>query len=842
MPDCFPETFGPDRSASLDMEIVKNKILALAEEINAAMETALSIQDVAAGFLRVANEKMALAIKEISLSRGFDIRNDALVCFGGAGGQHACSIAALLDIKQIIIHPLSGVMSAYGIGLAKPAWKSSRSVLREYDCQCHEELLNYFKEMEDELYSHVQRHHKKFSVRRDVDLRPRGTETFLTMEYGDFKKTVGDFKHHYSTLFGFSPEDVPLEIVNVKVEIRESEVFIPSFSTADKTGGYEPPPLSSQEVYYPQGWVNARVFRREAIPPLVNIPGPAIIIDSQFTVVVDPEFEAQGDESGIITMNKRSHQMRDRSLQSGKADPVLLEVFNNLFMGIATEMGLALKSTAYSVNMKERLDFSCALFDSSGSLVANAPHIPVHLGSMADTVKALIEDRSDHIEPGDIYLTNNPYRGGSHLPDMTVICPVFSEERKLIFFTAARGHHSDVGGMTPGSMPPSASHIDEEGVLIDNVLLVRNDHFREGELKDILLNHSYPARNIAERISDCRAQVAACHKGVIELQRIIERYGLGTVQDYMHHIQENSEYSVKKALCRFIEDSGSFQSAFEDSLDDGTAVKATISIEGGWNPPETLKATIDFSGTGEQHMHDNLNAPASVTRSAVLYVLRALIDRSIPLNSGCLKPVDIIIPEGTILSPEYPAPVASGNVETSQRVVDVLLGTMGITAASQGTMNNLLFEVHGEPPYYETIAGGAGAMNDCPGASGVQVHMTNTRMTDPEVLEFRHPGVRLEQFTMRRGSGGRGEFPGGEGVIREMKFIKPATVSIISERRKTAPYGSNGGRPGKKGVNYHKKANGHIEKLGHREVIDMKIGDSVIIETPGGGGYGRGSQ
>lgn len=839
MADYFPETFGVNRNSSLNLEIAKARFLFLADEINRAMGTSMNVQDVAAGFLRVANEKMAMAIKEISVSRGFDIRNYALVCFGGAGGQHACPIATLLDIKRIIIHPLSGVMSAYGIGLAKPARKLSRTILKPYDIESNEELSNFFQELEGELFKEIKRRHEIYSVKRKIDLRPLGTERYLTLEYRGFKETVNAFKEQYERLFGLGPGDIPIETVNVKVEVQESDDFISSFIAADTLRVRVPEPVSYGKLYYPDGWANATVFRREALSAFTKIKGPALIIDSQFTVVVDPEFEAETDEAGIITMNKLSAQSNVQRTKSGKPDPVLLEVFNNIFMGIATEMGLTLKNTAYSVNMKERLDFSCAVFDSSGNLVANAPHIPVHLGSMADTVKAVIEDRGGTLRPGDIYLTNNPYRGGSHLSDMTVICPVFSEKGRPVFFTAARGHHSDVGGTTPGSMPPSASHIDEEGVLIDNFLLVRDNSIREYELKDILTHHTYPVRNITERISDFRSQIAACHKGMRELQHVIEKYGLNTVLDYMYYIQDNSEYSVKKALYRFIDVSGSFHSSFEDTLDDGTHVKASISIEGGSNPPETVKAVIDFSGTGKQHINDNLNAPASVTRSAVMYVLRSLIDRNVPLNSGCLKPVDIVIPKGTILSPEYPVPVASGNVETSQRVVDVLLGALEITAASQGTMNNLLFQVEGEPPYYETIAGGAGAMKDCPGASGVQVHMTNTRMTDPEVLEFRHPGVMLEQFTLRKGSGGKGEFPGGDGVVREIKYLKPAMVSIISERRSCAPYGVKGGEAGKRGNNLLKKADGDREMLGHREVLNIKNGESIIIETPGGGGYGE---
>jgi 5-oxoprolinase (ATP-hydrolysing) len=423
---------------------------------------------------------------------------------------------------------------------------------------------------------------------------------------------------------------------------------------------------------------------------------------------------------------------------------------------------------------------------------------------------------------------------------MTVICPVFSEQGRLIFFTASRGHHADIGGIIPGSMPPSASHIDEEGVLIDNLLIVRDGIFREELLKERLTTHRYPVRNISERISDLRAQIAACRKGLNELMRVINRYGIPLVTDYMRYIRENAEYSVKKTLHRFLKGGDHFGSTFEDFLDDGTPVKAAISIDGGPHPPDTLRAVIDFSGTGPQHMNDNLNAPFSVTRSAVLYVLRSLIDTDIPLNSGCLNPIEIFIPEGTLLHPVYPAPVASGNVETSQRIVDVLLGAFDIAAASQGTMNNLLFEVEGETPYYETIAGGAGALDGCPGASGVQVHMTNTRITDPEILEVRHPGIRLERFSLRKDSGGKGKYPGGDGTIREIKFLKPAVVSILSERRVYAPYGMKGGGPGKKGLNILRKSDGEIKVLGNREILKVDKEDSIIIETPGGGGYGQG--
>ncbi len=834
----FPKTFGADGKSSLDSITVKEKFLLLADEVNKVMETAFTPQEIANGFLRVANEKMAMAIKEISVSKGLDIRNYALVCFGGAGGQHACSIASFLDIETIVIHPLSGVMSAYGIGLSKPAKKAVLTILETYTGKMHEGLSNLFEKMESQLLAGKQKGDKIYIIQRAIDLRPKGADTFLTLKYENFNEVKRNFKEQYERLFGFSTTDATLEVVNLRLDVQESTEFFIPYTEEYKQSGKIRPSASYQDVYYTDGYKKAPVYMRETLHHLKEIDGPAIIIDNEFTVVVDPDFKAGIDDAGIIIMKMMTKTQDTVANHTGKPDPVLLEVFNNLFMGVATEMGLTLKNTAYSVNMKERLDFSCAVFDSGGSLVANAPHIPVHIGAMADTVKSILEENRNTMYPGDLYLSNNPYKGGSHLSDMTVVCPVFSESGRLIFFTAARGHHSDVGGTTPGSMPPFASHIEEEGVLVDNFLLIRNGIFREKELKEILINHTYPVRNISERIADFKAQIAACHKGAKELLNVISRYGLDTVIKYMGHIQGNAEYSVKNALYIFLEDSGKFYSTFKDYLDDGTPVKTEISIEGGLNPPETLRAVIDFTGTGKQHENDNLNAPFSVTRSAVLYVLRTLIDKDIPLNSGCLKPVDILIPQGTILNPVYPVPVASGNVETSQRIVDVLLGAIGIAAASQGTMNNLLFEVEEESPYYETIAGGSGAMEGCTGSSGVQVHMTNTRMTDPEILEFRHPGVMLQRFTLRRGSGGKGRFQGGDGVIREIKFLKHATVSIVSERRVYAPYGVKGGESGRKGKNLYKKADGTITELKSREVLKVNKNDSIIIKTPGGGGYG----
>ena len=847
LPEYFPRTFGPDRNSLLNVEIVAEKFRLLTEKINDSTKQKLSPQEIALGFIRIANEKMAQAIKEISISKGFDVRNYTLVCFGGAGGQHACQVASLLGMKKIIFHPLSGVMSAYGIGLSSPTEKTATTILRQYDKNTHKELRSLFEGIETQLLTQKGKQPKSSVIKRSLDLRHTGADSYLTVEYLSPKETLMKFKEKYLRLYGFWPEEISLEIVNLRVEIKEVQSYFSNlaFTYQDFDSNYVsvPSELNDQplyrSLYYYDGKTKATVSSRESIAPSEIIKGPAIVIDRYAVLIIDPGFEAKMDNMGTLIVTCVSPENKSQHIKSHKPDPVLLEVFNNLFMGVAKEMGHTLKNTSHSVNIKERLDFSCAIFDCKGNLIANAPHIPVHLGSMADTVKAILEDKRNNLKSGDIYLTNDPYHGGSHLPDLTVISPVFSDRGGLIFFTASRGHHADVGGITPGSIPPETTNINEEGVLVENYLLVEGGKFREKEIRNILLNHKYPVRNIEESISDLKAQIASCNSGKKELEQVISKYGWDTVKDYMGYIQDNGAHCVKEALYCFIKGGETFSAAFEDYLDDGTKIKVSIKITGGANPPHSVCAVIDFTGTGPQHDRDNLNTPLSVSRSAILYVLRVLIESDIPLNSGCLRPINIIIPAGTILNPVQPAPVASGNVETSQRIVDVLLGAFGIAAASQGTMNNLLFEVEGSNPYYETIAGGSGATENCPGASGVQVHMTNTRITDPEVLEYRYAGVRLEQFKLRKGSGGKGHQKGGDGVVRELKFLKPAKVTIISERRNYPPYGMAGGGPGKRGMNYFKGKHGKRSKLPHRAEINVKANDVIRIETPGGGGFGK---
>ncbi len=838
VPEFMPETFGPERNSPLSVSISEEAFLKLTETVNKQTGSNLTPHEVALGALTIANEKMAMAIKDISVSRGFDVRRYALLCFGGAGGQHACQVADILGINEIIVHPLSGVFSAYGIGLSRPTERRVKTLLKRISDVSDTLLEEHFQELTLQAVK-VLNSPTKYNIKKEIDIRPCGTDTYITVRYHNLKNSQEDFIRRYRTLYGFTPDSEDLEIVNLRVEVSREEDFFVPYTPVSHTK-MAPEPVKYQNLYTLQGVFDCPVYKRHDLTVGFEATGPLIVVEGNSTTVVEPGFSVSVMKNGCMLIRKEQAEGHKKTVKTKEgADPILLEVFHNLFMAVATKMGYTLRNTAHSVNMKERLDFSCALFDAGGNLVANAPHIPVHLGAMADTVSALLEEKTNEIKPGDIYVTNNPYRGGSHLPDVTVIAPGFREDGRIGFFVAARGHHADIGGITPGSMPPESKHIDEEGILIDSLLVLRDGRFHEEALKGVLTRHPYPARNLHERIQDIKAQIAACLKGIEEVKNISREYGWKTLSEYMAHIQENAAYMVRKRLAEFLKDRGEFTGAFEDCLDDGTRISLTLKILAGDNPPDTVKAIFDFSGSSSEHTNDNLNTPLSVTRSAVLYVLRSLLKTNIPLNSGCLRPIKLIVPKGTIINPRYPAPVASGNVETSQRVVDVVLGALGIAGASQGSMNNLLFQVQGEPPYYETIGGGSGATEGCPGVSAVQVHMTNTRITDPEVLEVRHPGVRLKRFAIRRGSGGRGLYPGGDGIIREIVFLKPAVVSVISERRVYSPYGIKGGCSGLRGVNLLRKTSGQIKRLPHRFSITLQAGESIIIKTPGGGGYGK---
>jgi 5-oxoprolinase (ATP-hydrolysing) len=846
--DFFPETFGDDRSSPLNSLVVEEKFQHLAESLDNDT-TKPSLQELAAGFLRITDEKMALAIREISLSKGYDLRNYALVCFGGAGGQHVCPVARLLGINEAIIHPLSGLMSAYGIGLSVPSVRSAQTVLMPFTPENLSTLHHRFDQEQTRL-SAQRNYGDNVTAIKSIDLRPVGADKALTVPFGSFDETLLHFQKKYRQLFGFHPAESTLEVVNLRLTLQADDSLFPSYQTPSPSqgegwdGGKEPQPERMHTFAYGDGTLcKGPLYRREALPVGMQISGPAVIIDPYVTLIIDPDFNAHIEAGGIIRLkriDKISSTEEKQETIDHEPDPVQLEIFNNLFSSVATEMGHLLSNTAHSVNIKERLDFSCDLFDAKGDLVANAPHIPVHLGAMSETIKALIEDLGNTLKDGQVYMANNPYRGGSHLPDITVMSPHFHNS-ELCFFTAARGHHADIGGKTAGSMPPEATHISDEGILIDAMLIAEEGRFLDDAALCTLNSTDFPARNLAERLADLKAQVAACSRGAIELERILDSYGWPMVNRYMGYIQDNSEQAVRRALASFLEGEQQITRQFEDRLDDGTIITVKLTIQADDSEAQSASTTIDFTGTGPVHFSDNLNAPAAVTRSAVLYVMRCLTGLDIPLNSGCLKPVTIISESGTLINPEYPAPVASGNVETSQRIVDVLLGAFGVAAASQGTMNNLLFQSDGGAPYYETIAGGAGATAESDGASGVQVHMTNTRITDPEILESRYRHVRLERFEFRRGSGGKGEKRGGDGVIRQIRFLKPASVSLLSERRSYAPYGMAGGASGQKGRNSLIKKDGSKVELPSRIQLQMETGDLLSIETPGGGGFGKNS-
>ena len=838
IPDYFPFTFGRTGEQSLDKKITWRMFEKLTDTINKSLKRKMNKIETALGFIRIANESMAKAIKEISVSRGYDVRNHALVCFGGAAPQHACALARILGIRKIVIHPLAGLLSAYGIAMADYLRIATRSIVKKLDRKLMKSLDQQFEEMTQPLVADLVNRRmsvEDITIQRYLDLRPLGTDTFLPIPAAAYGKIHEIFLSTYQQHFGFVPSGIPLELVNIRVEVTGRGRVLKE-RKVNKKKREEVEPVAVAEVYFSSQPTKTPVFKRNDLSIGAELKGPAIVVEEFTTLVVEPGFTAIVNEFDHIILEQKKVLQEKVGI---RRDPVMLEVFNHLFMSVAEQMGYTLQNTAHSTNIKERLDFSCAIFDREGNLIANAPHIPVHLGAMGESVKSIIQDNRGSMKPGDVYVMNNPHRGGSHLPDVTVVAPVFGKGDGPIFYTAARGHHADIGGITPGSMPPFATSLEEEGVVIDNFLLVRNGKFREKELRNLLLSGPFPARNMDERISDMKAQIAAMKTGIQELHRLVDKYSLKTIHAYMKYIRENAADAMGLALMQFLGRKQKYESTFEDFLDDGSKIAVTLKIEKGNRPPYTCRVVVDFSGTSPQ-LAGNLNAPIAVTKAAVLYVFRTLIDEDIPLNSGCLDPVKIRIPEGSLLNPSPEAAVVGGNVETSQRVVDVLLGALGMAAASQGTMNNFLFgRADGKgKQYYETVAGGSGAADGHPGASAVQVHMTNTRATDPEVLEQRFPELRLERFVIRRGSGGKGKFRGGNGTIREMKFLEPRKVSILSERRIYPPYGMAGGNPGAKGKNQLVKKDGQQVNLRGKVERVIRAGETVIIKTPGGGGFG----
>ena len=825
-PDFFPKVFGPNANQKLDSRIVFKKFKALAKEISLSTNKLISPEKVAEGFLSIAVESMANAIKKISVQRGYDVSNYALSCFGGAGGQHACLVADSLGIKQIHLHQYAGVLSAYGIGLADSSTINDLAVELALDKEIINSLSISFKGLENsgkkELIS--QNLNEKLFVYFDrVYLRYKDSDSSLAVRFDDYKSMKSSFENTHKARFGFISPEKTLIIESIQVEVScQSEQFdleeIPTQTLKTKT-------LASNDVFIGGETQQTIFYNRSDIASNDLIFGPAVIIESTSTIVIEPGWQGcLNDKNDLIL--ERTEKIKRASAIGTNVDPVMLEIFNNLFMSVAEQMGTVLENTASSVNIKERLDFSCALFSPTGDLVANAPHVPVHLGSMSESIKTIIRENFDTMSPGDAFLINAPYNGGTHLPDITLIKPVYDENsEKVIFYVATRGHHADIGGTVPGSAPANSSHVKEEGILIDNFTLVSKGVFLEKEIYDLLSSGEYPARNIQQNIADLKAQVAAAEKGSQELLKVIKNYGLGVVHAYMKHVQDNAEESVRRVLDVLSD------SSFTYKMDDGNQVSVAISVD-----KIERSATIDFTGTSEQHP-GNYNAPSAICYAAVLYVFRCLVDDDIPLNAGCLKPLNLIIPKRSMINPEYPAAVIAGNVETSQYIVDALLGALGVVAASQGTMNNFIWG-NDRVQNYETICGGSGASINQDGCSAVHTHMTNSRLTDPEILEWRFP-VRLESFSIRKNSGGSGLKNGGDGVDRRLRFLEPMTVNIITGHRVVPPYGLAGGNSGALGKNYVIHLDNSITELKTKGQIEVVKDDIFVLKTPGGGGFGK---
>lgn len=844
-PKFFPKVFGVNGDLPLDAEVVRQKFAELTREIGDNRTP----EQVASGFLAIAVEKMANAIKKISLQRGYDVSEYTLCCFGGAGGQHACLIADALGMKQVFIHPYAGVLSAYGMGLADVRVIRERAVeevlseeldLRGLLVALESEGKEELNHTSEALAKRSRRHQPQALDTNDakergvevlsrVHLRYEGTDAALMVRFADVEVMRREFEDLHRQRYGFIAPEKRLIVEAVSVEVVGKH-DVPVEEVILHRENKKAVSVATVQMYTRDAWYATPVYQREDLQPEELISGPAIIVEATGTNVIEPGWNAQVSDRNHLILKRSTNSNSQLPMTNDqfptRPDPVMLEIFNNLFRAIAEQMGITLQNTSSSVNIKERLDFSCAIFDGDGQLVANAPHIPVHLGSMSESVQALIGDRGNTLKPGDVFASNNPYNGGTHLPDITVITPVFTTTHdKPLFYVASRGHHADIGGMTPGSMPPNSTTVEEEGVLLDNFQLIVDGQFREKELLTLLEGGRYPVRNSTQNIADLKAQIAANERGVQELQKMVEHYHLDTVQAYMKFVQDNAEESVRRII-NVLQDG-----EFTCYLDNGSAIKVTISID-----KSTRSACIDFTGTSPQ-LESNFNAPSAICKAAVLYVFRTLVNDDIPLNAGCLKPLEIIIPEGCLLNPRYPAAVVAGNVETSQAITDALYGALGVMAASQGTMNNFTFGSD-RYQYYETICGGSGAGKDFDGTDAVHTHMTNSRLTDPEVLEWRFP-VLLESFSIRPHSGGQGLHQGGNGVIRRIQFREPMTAAILSGRRVVPPFGLHGGENGTVGKNTVERSDGTIEQLGSTVMVEMQPKDVFVIETPGGGGFGE---
>jgi 5-oxoprolinase (ATP-hydrolysing) len=826
-PAYFPPVFGPRGDEPLDREGVQARFAELATQVQQATGRATTAESLAEGFVQIAVQNMANAIKRISVARGYDVTQYTLQCFGGAGGQHACLVADALGMARVFVHPLAGVLSAYGMGLADQIAMREASIERLLDdaglAAARLRLDELGAAARDEVASQGVAAHA-ISLRPRLHLRYQGTDTALVVPLADAAGLRLSFEAAYRQRFAFLMPDRPLVIEAVSVEaVGAGERAPQAAAAAPDAAPYGPAPDARVRMHSGT-WLDAALHVRESLAAGATIAGPAIIAERNATTVVEPGWQAVLTAAGPIEMARVQPRATQHAIGTD-ADPVMLEVFNNLFMNIAEQMGLRLQNTAYSVNIKERLDFSCALFSAAGELIANAPHMPVHLGSMSESIKTVIE-RNPAMQPGDVYVLNDPYHGGTHLPDVTVVTPVYLDEAdpRPSFYVASRGHHADIGGSTPGSMPPFSRTIEEEGVLFDNFLLVRGGHLREAELLDALASGPWPARNPQQTLADLRAQIAANEKGVQELRAMVAQFGRATVAAYMQHVQDNAEESVRRVITALKD------GEFTLELDNGARIAVRVTVH-----RAEREATIDFSGTSAQ-LPNNFNAPKAVTMAAVLYVFRTLVDDDIPLNAGCLKPLHVVVPEGCMLNPRPPAAVVAGNVETSTCVTNALYGALGVMAAGQCTMNNFTFG-NARHQYYETISGGSGAGPGFHGTSVVQTHMTNSRLTDPEVLEFRFP-VRLESYAIRHGSGGAGRWHGGDGGVRRVRFLEAMTASILSNGRTVPAFGMAGGQPGALGINRVERADGRAETLAHIGSVEMAPGDVFVIETPGGGGWG----
>ena len=831
VPAYFPRLFGPDGRHALDRATVVAQLSCMARSIGAATGSTPAPEQVAEGFIRIAVGNMANAIKQISVARGHDVTQYALTSFGGAGGQHACLVADALGMTTVFVHALAGVMSAYGMGLADQVAMREAAVELRLDELPVEALAQRLDRLGNGARQALLAQGvapERITLVRRVHLRYEGTDSAIIVLFDEPARMKLQFDGAYRQRFSFLMAARALVVEAVSVEAIGAASAPPEQPVPDAPREGAPAPCAVVRTFGADAWHDTQLYLRADLRVGDRLAGPAIIAEDNATTVIEAGWQAQVTPYKHIVMT-RVEPLPGRRAIGTSADPVMLEIFNNLFMSIAEQMGLRLQATAYSVNIKERLDFSCALFDADGNLIANAPHMPVHLGSMGESIKTVMQRNAGVMRAGDVFMLNDPYHGGTHLPDVTVISPVFDDAgTTILFYVGSRGHHADIGGTTPGSMPPDSTSIEQEGVLIDNFKLVDGADggglLREAEVRALLAGARYPARNPDQNMADLRAQVAANQKGVDELRKMVAQFGTDVVRAYMGHVQDNAEEAVRRVITRLRDG----QYCLE--LDNGARIAVAIRVD-----HAARCAQIDFAGTSAQ-LDNNFNAPSAVCMAAVLYVFRTLVDDDIPLNAGCLKPLRVMIPEGSMLAPRYPAAVVSGNVETSTCITNALYGALGVMAAAQGTMNNFTFG-NARYQYYETVAGGSGAGDGFDGTDCVQTNMTNSRLTDPEVLEFRFP-VRLESYRIRPGSGGAGRWIGGNGSVRKLRFLEPMMAAILSNSRIYPPFGMAGGSAGALGRNSVERADGSVESLAHIGKIEMEVGDMFVIETPGGGGYG----